>query len=214
MLILGHVGVTLGAAVLLDRVISKSPPYFAIHDKADKHNRSSSESVAAQAGNPSTTSSAFASLANHIDIRILLIGALLPDIIDKPVGHYFFRDTFSTGRIYCHTLLFAVILLLAGLYLYTSRKKLWLLVLSFGTFIHLILDQMWLQPRTLLWPLYGLTFEREDLTDWTLDILRNLVSLPQVYVIEIIGVTVIIWFIATLIRNKTVYAFIKKGIVS
>ncbi len=214
MLILGHVGFTLGAAVLLDRVISKSPPYFAIRDKEVKHNRSSSESVAAQAGNPGTTSSAFASLANHIDIRILLIGALLPDIIDKPVGHYFFRDTFSTGRIYCHTLLFAVILLLAGLYLYTSRKKLWLLVLSFGTFIHLILDQMWLQPRTLLWPLYGLTFEREDLTDWTLDILRNLVSLPQVYVIEIIGATILIWFISTLIRNKTVYAFIKKGIVS
>jgi membrane-bound metal-dependent hydrolase YbcI (DUF457 family) len=129
------------------------------------------------------------------------------------MGQYFLRDTFSTGRIYCHTLLFSVILLLAGLYLYRSRKKTWLLVLFFGTFIHLILDQMWLNTRVLLWPLYGLTFEREDLTDWTLEMLRRLVSDPEVYVFEIIGAAVLIWFIITLVRNKTVYAFIKNGII-
>lgn len=213
MLLLGHVGIALGAAVLLDSIISKNRPYIATRYNAVEHSRSPSESVAAHESTSSPNSSVFKSLANHMDIRILFIGAILPDIVDKPIGQYFLRDTFSTGRIYCHTLLFAVILLLAGLYLYRSRKKTWLLVLSFGTFIHLILDQMWFNTRTFLWPLYGFTFERKDLTDWTLEMFRRLVSDPQVYVLEIIGAAVLIWFIVTLARNKTFYAFIKNGIV-
>jgi len=92
------------------------------------------------------------------------LGSLLPDIIDKPVGQFFFRDTFSNGRIFCHTLLFLILITLAGLCLYRSRGKTWLLGFSFGTFMHLIQDQMWLEPRTFLWPLYGFAFEKIDLT--------------------------------------------------
>lgn len=124
------------------------------------------------------------SLAKHVDIRFLLIGSLLPDIVDKPVGLLLFRETFSNGRIFCHTLLFLGLLSLAGIYFYRRGGKTWLLALSFGTFTHLILDQMWRSPRTLLWPVYGFAFEKIDLTGWMSNIFYALLTDPAVYVPE------------------------------
>ncbi|MBA7692845.1 hypothetical protein ES703_101414 [subsurface metagenome] len=79
MLIFGHVGITLGAAVFLNGALTKSYSLCA-----------------------GGRASGLASLGNRIDIRLLLLGSLLPDIIDKPIGQFFFRDTFSNGRIFCH----------------------------------------------------------------------------------------------------------------
>lgn len=50
----------------------------------------------------------------------------------------FLADSLSNGGIYCHTLLFIVIISLSGLCLARSRGNIGLLVLSFGSFTHLI----------------------------------------------------------------------------
>jgi inner membrane protein len=79
-------------------------------------------------------------------------------------------------------------------------------------FIHLLLDQMWLDPRTLLWPIYGLTFERADLTNWAQNILSALFSDPAVYVPEIVGGgLILVVFSVRLIRNKEVRRFFRYG---
>lgn len=153
----------------------------------------------------------FASLGKRIDIRLLLIGSLLPDIIDKPLGHLLFRETFSNGRIFCHTLLFLILVTLAGVYLHRNRRKTWLLVLSFGTFTHLIFDQMWLTPRTLLWPLYGVAFDRTELANWLQYVLHTLSTDPAIYVPEIIGAVILILFIWVLVSNRKLHSFIIKG---
>lgn len=110
------------------------------------------------------------------DLRLLLLGSLLPDIIDKPVGHFFFRETLSNGRIYSHTLLFLLIISLGGYLLY-RRGHLWLVTLAIGTFWHLILDEIWLSPRTLLWPFFGTAFQKlaidNLLTRWLYGLLHN-----------------------------------------
>ena len=62
----------------------------------------------------------FDALARRVDIRLLAIGSLLPDIIDKPVGQVFFRGTFSDGRIFSHTLLFLALVSLGG---YARRRR-------------------------------------------------------------------------------------------
>jgi hypothetical protein len=51
----------------------------------------------------------------------------------------------------------------------------------------LYLDEMWLSPRTLLWPLYGWTFEKTDVSHWLKDLLIWLRTDPSVYIPEIIG---------------------------
>ena len=184
MLILGHVGLTLGTAALMAGV---------------------------HRGNRFSPTAWVTSLGNYIDIRLLIIGSLLPDIIDKPVGQIFFKETFSQGRIFSHTLLFLILVTMGGLYFYFKRKKVGLLILSFGTFSHLIFDQIWRTPQTLFWPLYGFTFARIELGEWIPNILDALLNSPQVYLPEVGGALILLWFGVVLIRRKKVYAFIRYG---
>ena len=80
--------------------------------------------------------------------------------------------------------------------------------------LHLILDQMWLEHQTLLWPLYGWSFAKVDAVDffgWLPIMLYHLTTNAAVYVPEIIGFTILVWFAARLIQKKQVYAFIRSG---
>jgi inner membrane protein len=186
MLLLAHPGITLGVATIIAGVAN--------HKQASH----------------STKISWFASLSRYVDIRILLVGSLLPDIIDKPIGQYFFRETFSNGRIFSHTLLFLIILAGIGFYLYKRHHQVWMLTLAAGTFFHLVLDGMWVDPATLFWPLLGLTFEKEDLLDLS-NILQKLVSDPGTYIPELTGLVILLWFGVGLFARKKVWAFIKYG---
>lgn len=48
-------------------------------------------------------------LGYRIDYRVVFIGALLPDMIDKPLGMILLP--LHNGRVFAHTLLFALMLL-------------------------------------------------------------------------------------------------------
>jgi len=148
-----------------------------------------------------------------MDIRFLLIGSLLPDIIDKPVGLIILRDTINNGRIFAHTLLFLVLLTLTASYFYRRYHDTRLLAFSLGTFTHLILDRMWRTPRTLFWPVFGLTFEKLEFTftSWISYILHNLTTYPHVLIPELIGAAIVIWFTWILIRRKGIGIFIRYG---
>lgn len=69
-----------------------------------------------------------------IDPRYLAIGALLPDLIDKPIGRVIFASTLANGRIIGHTLLFTLLIALTGVHLYEKRKDSIRLVLASGFF--------------------------------------------------------------------------------
>ncbi len=182
MLMFGHPGITLGVATIVVGAANRAP--------AIKW---------------------FASLSRYIDIRILLVGSLLPDIIDKPVGQFFFRETFSNGRIFSHTLLFFIVLAAAGFYLFKRHRQVWLLTLAAGAFSHLVLDFMWNAPGTLFWPLLGLEFEKEELTNWLGNIFKALFSHPGNAIPEIVGLGVLVWFGLTLVFRKKVGVFLKFG---
>ncbi len=186
MLLFGHVGITLGAAALVARSLSK-------------------RKTGGEEKSP------FAPLARKADIRLLMIGSMLPDIIDKPVGEYFFRETFYNGRIFGHTLLFLVLIAAAGYYLYQRHKQLWMLVLAAGVFMHIALDEMWQVPGTFFWPFLGLTFARYELTGWLADILKALLSEPYIYISEAIGLAIFIWFGVWVISQKKVRDFSRHG---
>ena len=66
----------------------------------------------------------------------LLLGMLLPDIVDKPLYYARVSDIFSCTRTIGHTGLLAVVLLLAGL----LRRRRWLAALALGMLTHLLLD--------------------------------------------------------------------------
>ena len=209
MLLLAHAGITLGVTKLLNTAISRNSASTTVSQNVKEPLPSAS--ITAQSSTEARKTLWLSALGEHIDVRLLLIGSMLPDIVDKPIGLYLFRGTFSTGRLFCHTCLFLILITLAGVYLYKVRGRAWLLVLAFGTFTHLILDQMWLAYRTFLWPFFGFTFEREDIADWTAKMLRALHTDPSVYLPEFIGAVVLIWFVLVLVRKKKIYSFIRNG---
>lgn len=137
-------------------------------------------------------------LRTIIDPRYLAIGALLPDLIDKPLGRVIFASTLENGRIIGHTLLFSFLVFLIGLYFYDKSKNGIGLALASGSFFHLFEDQMWVQPQSFFWPLLGLSFPK-DSTDYTgmeyfLVMLERSIepAFLQSHITEIMGMVVMI----------------------
>lgn len=194
MLLFGHIGITLASAALgfrlKDRLRQGTTGDGVEETSLVEDSYSSNKRLGISA-------SFFRSLAKRMDIRFLLIGSMLPDIIDKPVGLYLFRETFSSGRIFSHTLLFLVLVTVIGLTLRRNSGKTWVLALSIGTLLHLMLDQMWQAPKTLFWPIFGVAFERIETTYWLGNIFYALLKKPDVYVPEIIGFIVLVWCVGT-----------------
>jgi len=208
LLVFGHAGITLGAVTLLNGLFTG-----AVSEREKTYHEPEPDDNFLEKPASGGLSSWFARLSQRLDLRILLVGSLLPDIIDKPLGHILFREYLSSGRTFAHTLLFAVLITLGGLFLRYRTSKTWMLVLSLGTFIHLILDEMWLQHwrSTILWPLYGLEFPEAEITGWFGNIWEAMLHEPAVYIPEIIGGVVIILFLRVLIRNSNLISFLKRG---
>jgi len=93
------------------------------------------------------------------DLRWYLTGILLPDLVDKPLGQVLFKPYFENGRIYCHTLLFTSSMLMLGVRRWRRKDDNRLLLLALGVISHLVLDGIWHEPATVMWPLLG-PFER------------------------------------------------------
>ncbi len=93
----------------------------------------------------------------RVDLRFLIIGALLPDLADLMIGAVWHSDLWLTSRGLGHTLLVAAAMMLVGMVVTrrgdTGRKR--AVVLAVGMMFHLLLDGMWTMPDLLLWPLPG-----------------------------------------------------------
>jgi len=94
-------------------------------------------------------------LQTIIDPTYLVIGSLLPDLIDKPLGIIIYSATIANGRTIAHTLLFSFTLFLTGLYLCDKRGETKVLTLASGSIFHLMEDQMCALPQTLFWLFLG-----------------------------------------------------------
>jgi hypothetical protein len=112
-----------------------------------------------------------------IDYRLVVAGALLPDLVDGPFGHRAFAHTLAAPAM----VLASVMLLTRGRRLLRRR----LLALPIAMFLHLVLDGVWARRELLWWPLFGAGFPDEGL----LPPLRLLV------VEEIAGAWALGWFV-------------------
>lgn len=146
-----------------------------------------------------------------IDYRFVLAGSVLPDIIDKPIGAFLFRNTFHNSRIFAHTLIFSVILVVLGMIYYEKKKKLSILLLGASSFIHLILDSMWEYEKILFWPCFGIKFPTRPEGDWIKEDMLHLLSNPVNMLPELIGFIIIAYYFIKLFKNKEVKSFISQG---
>ena len=204
MLFFAHAGITLGAAASLANLAR-------MKSRGNRRQAPTSPSPTTSSRLGHWLLSFFDPLASFADLRVLLVGSLLPDIIDKPLGIFILGDSISNGRIYSHTLIFLIALCAIGSWRYLKSRKTWGLALAFGVAMHLILDGMWTSPGTLLWPLLGQSFSKDDLGDWIPAMVHGLATRPWVNIPEAVGLAVVAWLAYVVIRRKNVWAFVIRG---
>lgn len=112
-----------------------------------------------------------------VDHRLVVAGAVLPDLVDLPSG----------GPWIAHTVLASVVLLL-GIMLATKGRRLLrrqLLALPIGTFLHLVLDGAWTDTETFWWPAFGLDLGGGRLPS----VERGALNV----VLELAGLAILVW---------------------
>jgi membrane-bound metal-dependent hydrolase YbcI (DUF457 family) len=129
-----------------------------------------------------------------VDLRFLALGALLPDLIDKPLGTIVLPNVFNdSGQVIGHTLSFSLVLMSIVL-LVTRRgrvRRRWMAV-AVGSLLHLGLDAMWTMQETFLWPAFGWAFPPGEPEYWS-GLLERLLSDPWRIVQEVAGLAYLIY---------------------
>lgn len=113
-----------------------------------------------------------------IDYRLVMAGAVLPDLVDAPAG----------GARVLHTLLASTVVLVAVM-LFTRRRRATrrrLLAVPIGMFCHLLLDGIWTDGHLFWWPAMG-----SDFGDRGLPSLERPVALTAL--MELAGIAALVW---------------------
>jgi inner membrane protein len=131
--------------------------------------------------------------ARRIDFRVVLLGSILPDLIDKPIGRIFFERQFQSSHLFGHTLLFVTVLLLAIQLLLRGKTARTWFILPIAALIHLALDGMWSHPVTLFWPLFSTRFPPEPVASYWHEVLLRPLVHPWVLVQELIGLAILVY---------------------
>ncbi len=148
----------------------------------------------------------------RIDYRVILLGSLLPDIIDKPLGFWLLPEVVNySTRSVGHTLVFNVGLLAVALLFLGLTHSYRPFILAVASSSHLILDAMWQVPSRLLWPIYGWSFPlgTTTLDEW----LHFQFSGGWLDAAEMAGFMALIWFGVQLYRQRSVLQFLRVGAI-
>jgi membrane-bound metal-dependent hydrolase YbcI (DUF457 family) len=121
-----------------------------------------------------------------MDLRFLALGAILPDLIDTPIGIVGW-SSYGAVRLASHGILFGSLVMVAVL-IFTRRgatRKRWML-LATGVLLHLLLDAMWNLPETLWWPFLGTEVSATGFSTYGA-YLGNLLTNPVMWAGEVLG---------------------------
>src|SRR5512145_3030967 len=86
---------------------------------------------------------------------VCIAGALLPDLLDKPLT-VLLPSVFGSTRTVGHTLLLGTMLLLAGILLWSSRRSILGVLFAGSVLSHQVLDMLWNLPAVWFFPLNGM----------------------------------------------------------
>jgi len=93
---------------------------------------------------------------------------------------------------------------------YRKQNAAWDLSIGFGVLVHFLLDSIRLEPAMLFWPFLGSTFYKYpgmNLKSWFNMRLYDLTTNPEVYIPEVIGLIILVFFFIKIVAKKKVRAF-------
>jgi hypothetical protein len=164
-----------------------------------------------------------------IDYRLVMLGAMLPDIIDKPLVLMLADKPVGSARFIAHSLIFIVVLILLGELYGIIFKRTGFLIVACASLAHIIEDLIWRTPKVLFWPYYNIvlgyinpskpTFSSGYIEnrvriittsvsklDW-----GEIFSKPSVFIPELIGGGILFYFLVKMLIGKKVIEFIRTG---
>lgn len=127
----------------------------------------------------------------RIDYRFILLGAVLPDLIDVPLSFVF---GWPGRRGPAHTLLAVVVVTVLVLVAFRGQRRLSWFGLGVGWLTHLVGDGMWLVPRTFLWPAFGTRFGATPPEPYSGDLFVHPLSHLLTWGGELVGLGILAWF--------------------
>jgi hypothetical protein len=129
-----------------------------------------------------------------MDLRWVVAGSVLPDVVDKPIGSILFHDTFGSHRLVAHALVFPVVALFVvlGVTRRGSPARKALIAVVIGSLFHLVLDGAWADPEAFWWPALGIEFP--EIADSAFGpLVRGMVTDPWVWAQEALGATYLVY---------------------
>ncbi len=132
-----------------------------------------------------------------VDVRFLLFGAILPDLVDLPLGTLLLTDRYSTGELWFHSLTFPA-LYMAGVLIYTrrGRRRRAFMAVGVGWLFHLLLDGMWTNQDVFFFPFFDY-IPAGEAPFWPLAWERAM-SDPWRWLKEVAGLSYLAWLWITL----------------
>jgi membrane-bound metal-dependent hydrolase YbcI (DUF457 family) len=118
-----------------------------------------------------------------------IIGAVLPDLIDKPLGYLIFPSMDLGGRFLFHNFLVFLLILAIGILVWKWYTSPIFIALAVGILSHQILDSMWKLPLYWLYPLYGpYPVHAAIASDYIYDLIGSDLFNPSEWVFIVIGI--------------------------
>jgi hypothetical protein len=147
----------------------------------------------------------------RIDYRFVLLGAVLPDVVDGVLGLFLFEG--PAGRWIAHSILAVVVVTVAIVIGLPRERRLAVFGLGVGWLLHLVGDGMWAAPRTFLWPAFGTEFASAPREPYSWDLLANPLAHLGTWGGELVGLGVLAWFYVAFGLNhaKRRRLFLKDG---
>jgi hypothetical protein len=138
-----------------------------------------------------------------VDVRFLLAGAVIPDLVDLALGTLILADRYASGELWSHTLLGATIYMIAVLLLTRrGRRRRAFMALGVGWLFHILLDGMWNHPEVLFWPFFGWEMPAGESPFWPLAWERAMAD-PWRWVLEAAGLAYLTWlWLATGLNHR------------
>ena len=128
----------------------------------------------------------------RIDYRMILIGAVLPDLVDALLGLFFFEG--GAGRWIAHSVFTAIAVTVVIILAFRGDRRQSLFGIGVGWLLHLVADGMWAAPETFLWPAFGSEFATAPREPYSWDLFLDPLVHLSTWGGELVGLAILAWF--------------------
>ena len=127
----------------------------------------------------------------RIDYRFILLGAVLPDLID---GVHALVSGDGFVRWVSHSLLTVVAVAVVIILGFKAERRLAVFGIAVGWLLHLVADAMWEAPETFLWPAFGTGFDLGSVEPYPWDLFLHPLDHTGLWLGELAGLAILAWF--------------------